>query len=244
MAHIEIEQEMTFDSPMLIEGLPGVGLVGKIATDHLVSSLGMTYYGACYCDGLPEVAVYREGKREFKPPVRLYADPERDLLALQSDIPVSPSAAPEFSACLVDWFAKQDITPVCLSGLPEEKDGVPELYGIGTGEAAAELDALELATPRESGLVSGPTGAVLAEAGKRDLSAVCLVVQAHAQFPDPEAARVLLQHGIGPLAGVDIKTQSLVERAEEVSNARQQLAKRMQEADEKSTQAQPLGMYQ
>lgn len=244
MAHIEVEQELTFDSPVLVEGLPGVGLVGKIATDHLVNSLDMTYYGACYCDGIPEVAVYSQGDRSLEPPVRLYADTERDLLALQSDIPVSPEAAPEFSTCLANWFEHHDITPVCLSGLPEEKDGIPELYGVGTGDAVDRLDSLDVDTPPEGGLVSGPTGALLSEAGRRGLDAVGFVVQAHAQFPDPEAARILLRNGIGPLVGVDVETDYLVERAEEVSSARQRLAQRMQEAGEESTQAQPLGMYQ
>jgi uncharacterized protein len=244
MAHIEIEREVTFDSPILVEGLPGAGLVGKIATDHLINSLDMTYYGACHCDGLPEVAVYREEEREFKPPVRLYADADRDLIALQSDVPVSPDTAPEFSTCLVGWFEERDVTPVCLSGLPEEKDGVPKMYGIGTGAAVEELDDLGLDRPPESGLISGPTGALLAAAGKRDRDAVGLVVQSHAKFPDPESARILLLNGIGPLADIDVETDYLVERAEEISDARQQLAQQMQEADEESSQAQPLGMYQ
>jgi uncharacterized protein len=244
MAHIDIERDLSFDSPTLVEGLPGVGLVGKIATDHLIDSLDMSYYGACYCDGLPEVATYSQGEREFEPPVRLYADVERDLIALQSDVPVSPEAAPEFSTCLVGWFQEHDVTPVCLSGLPEEKDGVPEMYGVATGEGVERLDALGVDTPPEGGLVSGPTGALLARAGQHDLDAVSFIVQAHAQFPDPEAARILLLNGVGPLTDIDIEAQYLVERAEEISDARQQLARQMQEADEESTQAQPLGMYQ
>lgn len=244
MARIDIEEDVTLDSPTLVEGLPGVGLVGKIATDHLVDSLDMSYVGSCYCDGLPEVAVYSEDNREFTPPVRLYADETRDLLALQSDVPVSPDAAPEFSTCLVGWFDEHDVTPVCLSGLPEEKDGVPEVYSTGTGGAIAELDAIGVDTPPESGLISGPTGALLAEARRHGLDAAAFVVQAHAGFPDPEAARVLLLEAVAPLTGIDVETQYLVERAEEISDARQQLAEQMQEAGERSTQAQPLGMYQ
>jgi len=244
MAHIDIEHEVALNSPMLVEGLPGVGLVGKIATDHLINTLDMSYYGACRCDGLPEVAVYRTDEREFRSPVRLYADAKRDLLALQSDIPVSPQAAPEFSTCLAGWFDERDVTPICLSGLPEEKDGVPEMYGIGTGGGVDALDTLGVERPTESGLVSGPTGALLAEAGELGIDAVGLIVQAHHQFPDPEAARVLLRNGIEPLADIEVDTQHLVEQAEEISEAREQLAKQMQAADEESTQAQPLGMYQ
>ena len=244
MARIDRQREMDLESPTLVEGLPGVGLVGKIATDHLVESFEMDYYAACYCDGLPEVAVYEADERTFRPPVRLYADEERDLLALQSDVPVSPEAATEFATCLVGWFGEHDITPICLSGLPQEKDDVPKLYGIGTGAGADRLDEHGIDRPDENGLIRGPTGALLAEAGRLGIDSVGLVVQASAQFPDPESARALLVKAIEPLAGVDIDTQPLIERAEEIATARERLAKQMQEADDESTQAQPLGMYQ
>lgn len=244
MARIVTERDLRLDSPTLLEGLPGVGLVGKIAVDHLISTLYMAYYGACYCDGLPEVAVYREGEREFKPPVRLYADADRDLIALQSDIPVSPDAAPEFATCLTGWFAESDVTPICLSGRPGQTDGPPEMYGVGTGGAIEALDGVSIDRPPESGLISGPAGALLAAAAEQDLDAAGLVVQTDARFPDPEAARVLLVDGVAPLTGIEIETGSLVERAEDVADARQRLAQRMRQAGDESTQAQPLGMYQ
>jgi uncharacterized protein len=244
MAHIEEKQSMALDNPVLVEGLPGVGLVGKLAADHLVEQLEMEYYAACHCDGLPDVAVYEEGERGIQPPVRIYADEQRDLLVLQSDVPVSPTAADEFSTCVTGWLAGKDALPLYLSGLPEEKDGVPTLYGIGTGDADTLLAEHDIPVPTESGMVSGPTGALLAEAGEQDLDSVGLIVQADANFPDPEAARVFLKDGIGPLAGIDVATDKLVEQADKVAAARERLAKQMQEAEEESTRAQPLGMYQ
>ncbi|WP_302082320.1 proteasome assembly chaperone family protein [Salinibaculum rarum] len=244
MAHIEEKQSMSLDDPALVEGLPGVGLVGKLAADHLVEQLEMEYYAACHCEGLPDVAVYEEGERGVRPPVRVYADEQRDLLVLQSDIPVSPTAAEEFAACVTGWMDDKNALPLYLSGLPEEKDGVPLLYGIATGGADALLAEHDIPVPSESGMVSGPTGALLAEAGEQGLDSVGLVVQADANFPDPEAARVFLNDGIGPLAGIDVATDRLVEQADKVAAARERLAKQMQEAEEESTRAQPLGMYQ
>jgi uncharacterized protein len=244
MAHIEEKQSMSLDDPALVEGLPGVGLVGKLAADHLVEQLEMEYYAACHCEGLPDVAVYEEGERGVQPPVRIYADEQRDLLVLQSDIPVSPTAAEEFATCVTGWIDDKNALPLYLSGLPEEKDGVPSLYGIATGGADALLAEHDIPVPSESGMISGPTGALLAEAGEQGLDSVGLVVQADANFPDPEAARVFLNDGIGPLAGIDVATDRLVEQADKVAAARERLAKQMQEAEEESTRAQPLGMYQ
>ena len=45
MASIDrLVEDVALDSPTLIEGFPGVGLVGKIAADHLIDSFEMTHY--------------------------------------------------------------------------------------------------------------------------------------------------------------------------------------------------------
>lgn len=244
MAHVEEFIDPDLTEPTLVEGLPGVGLVGKIAADHLVEAFGMTEYAACHCDGLPDVAVYHEGSRAVKAPVRIYADETRDLLVLQSDIPVSPTAATDFAGCVTGWAAEQNATPIYLSGLPAEKEGVPELYGIGTGAGGALLDEHGVPAPEESGLISGPTGALVAEAGQQGVDGVALVVEANQDFPDPEAARVVLTEAVEPIAGVEVDTDRLVEQADRIATARENLAEQMQEAKDESTRAQPLGMYQ
>ena len=244
MAQIEVVRDMELESPVLVEGLPGVGLVGKIAADHLVRTFDMDHYASCHCEGLPKVAAYQEDDPAVRPPVRIYADEGRDLLVLQSDVPVSPERATAFSTCVTGWLVEEDVTPIYLSGLPAEKDGVPEMYGISTGDGDALLAEHDIAQPSESGLVSGPTGALLSEASQADLDSLGLIVQANKQFPDPEAARVLIVEGIEPIADIEVGTDTLVEQAEEISQARENLAKQMQQAEDESSQAQPLGMYQ
>lgn len=245
MARVEVVSDVELDSPTLVEGLPGAGLVGKIAADHVVDQLGMGYYGAVRCDGLPEVAVYSDASHDLLPPVRLYADADRDLLVLQSDVPISPQSAREFASCVTDWLEGNDVTPLYLSGLPVDgKEGVPALFGVATGEAAGRLSDHGIGPPDEDGLVSGPTGALLYAAETNALDSIGLVVETDPKFPDPEAARVVLERGVNPLAGIDVDTDTLVDRAEEIQRAREQLAKRMQEATEESTEARPLRMFQ
>lgn len=229
---------------MLVEGLPGVGLVGKIAADHLVETFEMTEYASVHCEGLPEIAVYREGDGQVKPPVRLYADEERDLLVLQSDAPVSTSAADEFATCLTGWLADNDVTPIYLSGMPAKRDGAASMYGIATGDGQRLLDEVDIGAPSIDGAVTGPTGALLHAAGIRGMTGLGLVVEADKQFPDPAASQVLLRDGVGPLAGIDVDTDALIEQAEEISEAKADLAAQMQQADEESTSAKPLGMFQ
>jgi len=245
MAHVQIHRDdISLESPTLVEGLPGVGLVGKIAADHLIDAYDMEYYASAHCEGLPEIAVYGADDPEVRPPVRFYADAERDLLVLQSDAPVSPSAAREFAGCMVGWFQDHDVTPVFLSGRPAEKEGVPAVYGVSTGDGASMLEDADIDPPSEMGAITGPTGALIHESQRVGLTGVGLVVEADRQFPDPEAARALLQTAIGPLADFEVDTEALVEQAEEIGKAKERLAQQLQEDQDDSTSARPLGMYQ
>ncbi len=248
MAGIRVHgEEASLENPTLVEGFPGVGLVGKIATDHLIDQLGMEYYASVNCEGLPRIGVYREGDRTARPPVRLYVDEDRDLLALQSDAPISSRAVETVADCLTGWIVEQGATPLYLSGLPAEReDGErPGLYGIATGDAGDRLDGTEVAVPPEDGVITGPTGALINRAAHEDYGSLGFVVECDHQFPDPEAASVLLEEGVAPVTDIEVDVGELVDRAEEIRAKREELAQQMQTiAQEESSQAQPLRMYQ
>jgi uncharacterized protein len=237
--------DVSLDSPAMVEGFPGVGLVGKIVVDHLIEELGMVHYANVHCEALPPVTTYQPDSSELMTPVRLYADAEHDLLALQSDVPINPQAATAFADCLTDWTVSESILPIYISGLPRQVDEAdPELYGVSAGGGIEWLSAAGIDTPAERGIVSGPTGALLAHALDTETTAVGLIVESDPQFPDPAAARAVIERGIEPIAGVDIETADLTERAGEIKAARKQLLKRIQQASEESSRAEPIRMYQ
>lgn len=244
MAHVDVFADIDVGGATLVEGLPGAGLVGKIATDHLIDAFDMEWVGSCFCDGLPKVGVYRSGSTETMPPVRIYADRERDLLALQSDVPVSPTQSSAFTDCVTAWLESENVFPVYLSGLPGEKDGVPSVYGIATGDAGERLTAADIDPPNEGGLISGPTGALVHAAAERGLDGAALITETEAQFPDPEASRAVITHGIEPLTGVDVETDALVDKAEEIQEARERLAEQVQDGGDDSTEATPIKGFQ
>lgn len=246
MARISVvDDSVTLNEPVLVEGFPGIGLVGKIAVDHLIDVHGMTHYANVHCEGLPPVATYAGADSTLRTPVRIYADPERGIVALQSDVPVNPGAAAEFGDCLAGWFEEEAVFPIYLSGIAHEKeDSAPNLYGVATGEGESRLADASIEEPPESGLVSGPTGAMLADALERGSSTVGLIVESDPQFPDPEAARVLIVNGIDPIAGTTTPIDGLVDQATEIRDAKKEFASRMQQATDESSQAEPLKMYQ
>ena len=246
MAQIDIvDEQVSLESPVLVEGFPGVGLVGKMAVDQLIEAFEMDHYANVFCESLPRVTTYQKDSQELVTPVRLYVDTERDLLALQSDVPIKPDGATEFANCVAGWFAEADVLPIYISGLPRQTDETPELYGVASVDAAGErLTDAEIGRPTEMGLISGPTGALLSHATEHDNPAIGLIVESNPQLPDPIASQVVIEQGIEPLAGVSVPTDDLSARADEIEEARQQLIQRMQQATDDSSRAQPLRMYQ
>lgn len=250
MARVKAHDDRDVSGTWLVEGFPGVGLAGKIAADHLVETLSLTEHATVHCDGLPCIGIYESDDRSVHQPVRIHASANagpggHGPLVLSSDVPVSPSSASSFATCVTGWFDEHDLTPLLLSGLPAEKDTEPPaVFGVASGDAVDHLDRTGLDTPPERGAVSGPTGALLNRADELDLDAAVLVVESDPRFPDPEAARRLVQKGIEPLTGADVPVDDLINRAEEIRQSREQLAKRMQQADDESSKAEPLRMYQ
>ncbi|QFU83629.1 proteasome assembly chaperone family protein [Natronorubrum aibiense] len=237
--------EPDLEEPTLVEGFPGVGLVGKIATDYLIDQLEMRYYASVDCEGLPRIGVYRSGDRTARPPVRLYVSDERDLLALQSDVPIVAAAVNNVADCVTQWVVDHDATPLYLSGLPAERETKPDLYGIATGSVGETLATHGISPPPEDGVITGPTGALINRAAHREHDSYGIVVECSPQFPDPEAASVLLEEAVAPIADISIDTDELLERDAEIKEQREQFAQQMRAiAQEESSQAQPLRMYQ
>ena len=247
MVEVETDGDASLSDPVLVEGLPGVGLAGKIAADHVRDQLDARYYGELVGEDIPSAAVFTEDDRSLHSPVRLFVDEASDLLVLSGDVPLGAIDADGLAAALTDWIDDVGATPLYLSGLPSQRepDDVPELYGVATGDAGDRLDEVDVPRPTEGGLVQGPAGALLSVTKDRDLDACGLIVETTPKFPDPEGAHVLVREGICPLAGVEVDTEPLVEQAEEIMEGRKRLAQQIQQAsDGEQSRASTTGMFQ
>ena len=246
MVEIRTSDDIELDSPALVEGLPGVGLAGKIAADHLIEELEMVEYGEIVTDGLPPVTVFEDDDRGVKSPVRLFAAPDLNLLVLQSAVPIEAMEAKPMVEAFTEWVADNDVTPIYLAGVAEERDPgvVPDVYGIATGDAGARLDDAEVPPPHHMGMIRGPGGAFLNEAKSRPVDAIGLLVESDPRFPDPQGARQLIDEGIAPIVGIDVDTSRLDEEAEEIVDQREELMAQLQQAAEEGQQVSTRGMFQ
>ncbi|WP_435178793.1 proteasome assembly chaperone family protein [Halorussus sp. AFM4] len=243
------DEQIRLQNPIFVDGSPGLGLVGTITTDHLIDEFEMTYFASIECPSLPPVIAYNKDTTAVLPPVRIYADEKRDLLALQSDVPVSPTRVADFGNCLSQLLADFNALPLYVSGLSwtGEKNANEEraLYGIGTGNAEQILQRHAIEPPDEDGVWSGPTGALLNVARKAGMNALGLVVESDPEFPDPEAACLLIERVIEPIADITVNVEALRDQAEAIREEKKGFAEQMEypEQDE-SSRAESLRMYQ
>ncbi len=225
MDEIEVVEtdEASLSDPVLVEGLPGVGHVGKLAAEHLLDEYDGHVVRRVHSEHLPpQVSVSDEGVAELAA-IEFHAVPTegRDLLVLTGD---NQAQSNRGHYRLTEAFL--DVA---------EAFGVETTYALGgvpTGEFIEEYDVLGAATDetlvedlREAGVefredepaggVVGVSGLLLGLGGRRGVDAACLMGETSGYLVDPKSARAVLEV-LEDLLGVETDFEELEERAEEM----------------------------
>jgi uncharacterized protein len=239
--------ELTAESPTLIEGLPGLGLVASIAVDQITEQLDLEQHGTIVSDDFPPVAAFDQGR--VRDAVRVYAGENPAVMTLQSDVPIPPNAVESLSQCVLGDIAQEFDQAIFLAGAPAESESqIGEIVGVATTDRLeAELTDADITLANGSGVIGGVTGALLADCYYEDVPAAVLIVRSNPYIPDPGAARAVIEEALEPLVEFDIDTQELLEQAEEIQAQKQQIAEQLQQYQQQQQQDQQSGipgMYQ
>ena len=237
--------ELRAESPTLIEGLPGLGLVASIAVDQITKQLDLEQHGTIVSDDFPPVAAFDDGR--VRDAVRVYAGDDPAVMTLQSDIPIPPSAVDSLSRCVLHDLAEEFERAIFLAGAPaESEDEIGEVVGVATtDDLETALTDAGITLADGSGVVGGVTGALLADCYHDDVPAAALIVRSNPYIPDPAAARAVIEEALEPLVEFDIDTQELLEQAEEIQKQKRQIAKQLQQYQQQQDQQPTMpGMYQ
>lgn len=226
-------------------GFPDVGLVGLIAANHMINTLGLVESGHIESDLLPPVIVVHHG--DPKSPVRIYT---KDKLAiLTSEIPIQPMAMPSLSRKIVEWSkAKGSRLIVSLTGIAVENRleiETPEVYGVG--DVATTRDLLKKSNVKllEEGFMVGAHAAIMNESLKAKIPSAILMAQSHSQYPDPGAAASIIS-ALNRLLNTNVDVKGLLEQAEEIRLRMRELMQRTSKSMsgmEKSQEQELPAMY-
>lgn len=225
--------------PMLIEGFPGIGLVGNIASQQIIEELSMEYIGSIESRFFPPIAVLYEGLINM--PVRIYENAEQNLIMVVSDIPISPSVSYDVSKALIDWAASINVKEVIsIAGIATMADEA-KVFGAATTDSMLEKikDSVEVF---QMGTISGISGSIMAECFMQKIPAMSLLGATRSQNPDPRAAAAVIEV-LNKLYGYSIDTASLIEQAERIEVEMQKLAEEVRTTEQAPSPRKEFPMY-
>ncbi|MCI4342082.1 MAG: PAC2 family protein [Thermoplasmata archaeon] len=209
---------------MMIVGFPTHGLVGSVAASYLVHTLDMSPIAYAISDMFPPTVIMEEGL--VHAPVRFYASklvcgPDRkceQLVVAISDIQPPPEVLVSLSRGMLDWAeAKRVQLVVAIEGQPIEGEASStdaRVVAMTNRPAAGLLEQYKF--DPANGVVTGFSGALMLSAIGRTLPVMCLVAQAHKDYPDARAAAKVIE-SINPLVPMLVlDTKPLREKAREI----------------------------
>lgn len=225
---VKYVQEVDLKKPVMIEGLPGVGNVGKLAAEHLIDELEADLLAEIYSIYFPpQVLVMEDGLTDLVGNKLYYATEvgkdKKDIIILTGDY---QGMTPQGQYMITDR-----ILQICSEF---EVETIFALGGYGQGSmvskprvlgAANRLDIVEEAKKHgvvfdkehpASGIV-GASGLFLGLGEKLyDIPGICLMGETSGYFVDPGSSREVLKILTSMLNIEDISYEALDDKAKEV----------------------------
>jgi uncharacterized protein len=209
------DRDVRYRSPIAIEGLPDVGLVGTIAGSHMVEQLGLSEVAHLESDAFPPVMVLHDGV--LRDPVRIYGN--ENLLLLTSEIPLPIETLNSAARTITRWFKSKNVKlAVSLSGIPVRERveiKTPNVYSVANNPDSRDFLKNRGIDVMEEGFIAGIYAVLLKESSKIQLPAVALLSQSFLKYPDPGAAASVIQ-ALNKLIGVSVDVKNLLEKGDEI----------------------------
>ncbi|MGM0449122.1 MAG: proteasome assembly chaperone family protein [Methanobacteriota archaeon] len=225
MEDIEIDEVATpeLTDPVLIEGLPGVGHVGKLAAEHLLEEFDGELVRRVYATEFPpQVSVDDEGVAALTcAEFHAVETDGADLLVLTGDHQAGSNAGhykltSTFLDVAEEFGAERAFA---LGGVPtgELVEEYTVLGAVSDADLTDDLEdaGVEFRADEPAGGIVGVSGLVLGLGGRRGLDAACLMGETSGYLVDPKSARAVLEV-LETVLGLEVDYESLEDRAEEM----------------------------
>jgi uncharacterized protein (TIGR00162 family) len=227
-------KKIQLNNPILIEGLPGIGNVGKVAVDFMIDELKAKKLCEFESHSYPHSVFVNEKNLIELPTIEIYYKQMRnrknDLMFLSGDVqPVDSEACYEFSERVIDFLieynCKELVTlgGVALKQVPKK----PKVYCTGNcpKTVKAYLKGTQITNKiyGEIGPIVGVSGLLLGLAKKRELPAVTLLAETygHPMYLGVNGAREII-HVLNKKLGININLKSLDKEIKELEKELQQ----------------------
>ncbi len=175
-------------NPILIEGLPGVGNVGKIATDFIIDSLKAQKLIEITSYKFPHYVFVNEKNLIELPTIEVFYKNYKNhtLLLISGDIqPIDETSCYEFCDKILDLVEKQKGKKeiITLGGIALRKNPKePKVYTAANNQKIRKKYAKKILNNSMYGFVGpivGVSGLLVGLAGKRNIPAISLLAETY-----------------------------------------------------------------
>jgi uncharacterized protein (TIGR00162 family) len=248
---VYIGKKPTLNDPLLIEGLPGIGNVGKLAVEHLIDTIKAKKFAELYSkDFPPQVFINSQGTIELVNNEFYYwkaqKKNQRDLILLTGDYQgLSSQGQYELVEKILDIA---------------EDFGVKEMFtlgGYGLGQDVEEPQVLCAATNKTlvkrmkqygavfkknepGGGIVGASGLLLGLGKLRGIEGTCFMGETPGYLVDPKSAKAILNILV-KITNLDVNLQALERKAKEIEQIAQQLKEMESISREKGEELRYIG---
>ena len=232
-------------NPILIEGLPGIGFVGKLAAEHIVEELKAKKIAELYSHHFPhQILINKDGTiKMLKNEIYVYKDANKknDLVILIGDVqPMTPESQHEIMNVILDFAQEKGIKRIITlggfgTGKLQEK---PRVFGAVTDKNM--IDAYKkhgVVFGVADGSIIGAAGLLLGLGRMRKMEGICLMGETHGNYIDHKAAKKSIEV-LSSITGIKISTDKLEKKAKES----EELIKRIEEESRKGEA--PVGVME
>ena len=212
-----VQRKKKLNSPILVAGFPGAGLVGSISTSYIINKLHMNQIACVESEFIVPGVIYAEGK--LRHPFRLYSNDEGNVCVLVCEAPIMAHGMYSVLDTVVKWALNNKVKEVlvldgiAVEGLPDSKRMPIILSSDGRAADAANLihddnnnsdvtNKEEKAADDDDGssniypttaFIGGIAGGILSSCLSNGIASKALLIYAARGMPDPEGAAILIE---------------------------------------------------
>ena len=211
----------------IIEGFPGFGLIGTIATEFLMEHLKTEKIGIIEMDEVPAMIAIHQNK--VIEPVSLHYNKDYNMVlvhAINVGKDLSWKLADQIQE-LAETLSAKEIISLEGVGSPNPDSGRGFYYATESASISKRLAGA--ANPLMEGIIVGVTGALLAKSSKVPI--VAFFAEAQSNLPDSKAAAEIIK-ALDLYTGLKIDPKPLLKQAVEFEKKLKGIIQKGKDAEE------------
>ncbi len=208
---IIITKKLKLKTPVLIEGFPGMGLVGTISASYIVEKLKLEPIGYIKSDLFPPMAAVHNHIPMH--PARVYGSSKLDMVVILSEFVIPIGLVHDLAEGIFVYAKSIGVKKIISLGGITIKGEQDEVYAIASNiDLVNKVSKYKTVKMIKEGATTGVTGVLLARGADEGFDVVSLLAEAQPEYMDPRAASMVIEV-LNQMLGLEIETQSLDKEA-------------------------------